>query len=195
MRMTRKEKERFVAFLASVFAPPDEDLLADPEGQEISFPEAGKVSLPALKEEYRRLFSDPAGERISLAESTYKPWTADPDCLLGFSGQTGWLMGDCALHLQSIFQALSLEVPPDFRGTPDHLVLELELLSFLYRSASEEQIRQFIGDHLDWVANLREEIQKRGSGFYGGAAARLQDFLTRETLPPKEKTDEPQILP
>jgi TorA maturation chaperone TorD len=103
-------------------------------------------------------------------------------------------MGDCALHIQNIFQALSLRVPPDFQGTPDHLTLELELLSYLYRFASEDQIRQFIEDHLDWIPNLRDEIQKDDPGFYGKSVERLLEFLHKEIHSSKERQNESQSL-
>jgi TorA maturation chaperone TorD len=178
--MTRIEKEQFSALLAAIFAPPDETLVAELKRQDPSFPGGGKVSLAGLQREYHRLFAIGSGEKISLVESTYKPWTSDPNCPLGFSQEKGLLMGDCALHIRDIFQALNLSVPPDFQGTPDHLVLELELLSYLYRFAPEEQVRRFIEDHLDWVPNLRDEIQRRDGFFYGLAAKRLLDFLTWE---------------
>jgi TorA maturation chaperone TorD len=192
--MTRSEKEQFSAFMAAVFAPPDEILLANLQREEPPIPLDGEVSLEVLQRDYVRLFSNVSGEKNSLVESTYKPWTLDKACPLGFSGEKGLLMGDCALHIQNIFQALSLRVPPDFQGTPDHLTLELELLSYLYRFASEDQIRQFIEDHLDWIPNLRDEIQKDDPGFYGKSVDRLLDFLTQEIHFSKEKQNEPQSL-
>ena len=188
--MTRTEKERFSAYMAAVFAPPDETLLAELEKEGTSLLAEGEISLAGLKGEYHRLFSNVSGEKISLVESTYKPWTSDPNCPLGFSREKGFLLGDCALHIQNIFQALNLSVPADFRGTPDHVVLELELLSYLYRFASEEQIRRFIKDHLDWIPSLRNEIQKAKAGFYIVAAERLIHFLNQEIQFSKESQNE-----
>jgi len=192
--MTRSEKEQFSAFMAAVFAPPDKTLLANLEREEPSLFQNGETSLTVLQKEYVRLFSNICGEKVSLVESTYKPWTADKTCPLGFSGDKGLLMGDWALHIKNIFQTLSLRVPKEFEGTPDHLVLELELLSYLYRFAPEDQIRRFIADHLDWIPNLRNEIQKADPGFYGRAVDRLLDFLTQEIHASKEKQNEPQSL-
>lgn len=192
--MTRTEKEHFSARLAAVFAPPDETLLTELKTDESYFPAEGEISLAGLQKDYHRLFSNVSGEKISLVESTYKPWTADRSCPLGFSGEKGLLLGDCALHIRDILQTLDLGVPQDFQGTPDHLVLELELLSYLYRFAPEEQARRFIEDHLDWISNLRDEIQKRDKGFYSRAAQRLFDFLDREIHPQKEGRHESQNL-
>ena len=192
--MPRSEKEKFSALMAAVFAPPDQILLENLQREGSSICREEEISLDTIRKNYVRLFSDVCGEKISLVESTYKPWTADKTCPLGFSREKGLLMGDCALHIQNIFQALSLRVPPDFQGTPDHLVLELELLSHLYRFASEEQIRRFIEDHLDWIPNLRDELQRADSGFYGRAVERLLDFLNEEIHFSKEKQNESQSL-
>lgn len=192
--MTRSEKEQFSALMAAVFAPPDKNLLANLQREEAPLFQNGEISLDVLQKDYVNLFSNVTGERVSLVESTYKPWTFDETCPLCFSGEKGLLMGDCALHIQNIFQTLSLEVPQEFQGTPDHLVLELELLSYLYRFAPEDQIRRFIADHLDWIPNLRNEIQKADPGFYGRAVDRLLDFLTQEIPFSKEKQNEPQSL-
>jgi len=180
--------------MAAVFAPPDQILLTNLRRGEPPIPLPGEVSLADLQRDYARLFSNVRGEKVSLVESTYKPWTADKTCPLGFSGEKGLLLGDCALHIRNIFQALSLKVPPDFQGTPDHLTLELELLSHLYRFAAEDQIRRFIDDHLDWIPNLRDEIQKSDPGFYGRAVERLLEFLNQEIHFPKEKQNESQSL-
>jgi TorA maturation chaperone TorD len=192
--MTRAEKEHFSARLAAAFAPPDVALLAELKTDGSYFPPKAEISLSGLQGDYHRLFSNVSGEKISLVESTYKPWTADKSCPLGFCREKGLLLGDCALHIRDIFRALNLDIPPGFQGTPDHLVLELELLSYLYRFAPEEQVRQFIRDHLGWIPNLRDEIQKRDSGFYSRTAQRLFDFLNRESCSEKEGRHESQNL-
>ena len=213
--MTNEEKGAFCAFAASLLTEPDAEMVAslDQEGvgslldgcvracggdEDLAALFIGQSRrdgfLTDIQAEYARLFGPWEGRKISLVESTYKPWTADKTCPLGFSGEKGLLMGDCALHIQNIFRTLSLKVPPDFLGMPDHLVLELELLSYLYRFASEDQIGQFIEDHLDWIPNLRDELQRADPGFYGRAVERLLDFLNRERPYSKEGQNESQSL-
>ena len=55
--MTRTEKEQFSAYMAAVFAPPDETLLAELEKEGTSLLAEGEISLAGLKGEYHRLFS------------------------------------------------------------------------------------------------------------------------------------------
>ncbi|MDP1993025.1 MAG: molecular chaperone TorD family protein [Syntrophales bacterium] len=201
--MTSSEKERFCAFAASIMAPPDGAMLDDLEqdelrtligecvrlwGAERHLPSLfvnGRGTredfLSALQGEYERLFGQWQGERISLVESTYKPWTADKGCGMVFAASTGLVMGDSALHMQAIYRQLSLEVPEAFGSMPDHLVLELEFLALLYRSESVERIERFIGDHLDWIPELKATLEKANPHpFYRDAIEIIHWFLQQE---------------
>lgn len=200
--MTRKEKEIFCLWAADLVSPPNEKLLLLlQKGKIWSFlnkaiiewgsypqlfaPSFGRVFpddfLHILRAEYNRLFIDPPGAKISLVESTYKPWTIDPSCRLAWADKKGLLMSDSALHLQEIFQQLSIRIPPAFQSTPDHLILELEFLSFLYRTATHDQIRTFIVDHLDWIPELKKQIeQAQAILFYRQAIELIDLFLLYE---------------
>ena len=144
-------------------------------------------SLSALQEEYTRLFGE-WEEKISLVESTYKPWTKDKECGMVFAASKGLVMGDYALHMLELYRQSSLEVPEAYRSRPDHLVLELEFLALMYRSASDEQIERFIGDHLDWIPELKEAMEKaKPHPFYRNAVELLHLFLQNETKNGKVK--------
>jgi putative dimethyl sulfoxide reductase chaperone len=201
--MTSEEKERFCAFAASIIAPPDGAMLDDLEQDEIrtlieecvrqwggerQLPSLfvkegnGEEFLSGLQEEYERLFSQWEAERISLVESTYKPWTKDTGCGMVFAASKGLVMGDSALHMRALYRELSLEVPETFTSMPDHLVLELEFLALLYRSASNAQIERFIGDHLDWIPELKAALEKADPHpFYRSAVGIIHLFLQQET--------------
>lgn len=201
--MTSGEKERFCAFAASLLAPPEVAMVDDlrqaelrplieryvrewgGDGQlpSVLIKEASREDfLSTLQGEYVRLFGQWEGEKISLVESTYKPWTMDKECRMVFSASKGLFMGDCALHMIEIYQQLSLEVPEAFRSMPDHLVLELEFLALLYKLASNEQIERFIGDHLDWIPDLKETLEKANpQPFYRNAVELIHLFLQNET--------------
>jgi TorA maturation chaperone TorD len=203
MGMTNTEKGDFCALAASLMAPPDGEtvgqlkqgeilslleknirerggdprLLAELSGEE----EPGR-GLADLQREYDRLFAGLPGPKISLVESTYKPWTADRSCAVAFAGDQGLLMGDAALHMREIYRQGSLELPEEFRSTPDHLLLELEFLSVLYHSAAPEQIQGFIEDHLDWVPNLEKRLdQADAHPFYRSVIELIKLFLEHET--------------
>lgn len=200
--MTHQDKAYFCALAAALLAPPKGDMLEQLRQEEArSFLAAhlrewngdgrplgtllpGQPAahlLPLLEREYARLFTDFQGERISLVESTYKPWTSDEGCGLAFARSKGLLMGDCALHMRDLFRQLSLETPEEFAGTPDHLVLELEFLSLLYGSATQAQVQGFIEDHLDWIPDLQDRVeQSHPHPFYRHALAMISLFLQKE---------------
>jgi putative dimethyl sulfoxide reductase chaperone len=200
--MTSREKEYFCQLLARLFSPPDEEMVQQIERGNIHsffrkyaplWPESAdllsgfliegetRVVLKDLKHEYRRLFSDVKGEGVSLIESVYKSWTLDPGCSLSFATSKGLVMGDSALHLFDVYHRCGLEVDETFGGHPDHLVMELEFLSDLYRWATDIEIRRFIEDHLDWIPLLREALGRHHShSFYLGLSEMLDLFLKME---------------
>jgi TorA maturation chaperone TorD len=212
--MTNREKGDFCALAASLLAPPNGETVGQLKQREIqslleeNIREWGgdprllagladeknsEGDLAALQREYERLFASLPGQRISLVESTYKPWTGDGSCSLAFAGDKGLLMGDAALHMQGIYRRWSLEVPEEFRGTPDHLLLELEFLSLLYHSATREQIQGFIEDHLDWVPDLKERVNKADPHpFYQYAVELINLFLLNERKEEKAKSHGPK---
>lgn len=202
-KMTNEEKERFSEMLACLFSPPDRKMVElVHQGNIYSFfhhyfqiwgedrnilegflMERGpEIIFRDLKEEYGRLFSSEAGsEKISLVESFYKPWTQDPHCSLPFATEKGLLMGDSALHLLALYKQCGLEVGEEYRGMPDHLIMELEFLSYLYRWKTDKEIKGFIEDHLDWITLLREEFKEfHFHPFYRSALEVLLLFLRKE---------------
>ncbi len=140
-----------------------------------------QMFLKDLEKEYGRLFSEISEGSVSLAESFYKPWTLDSHCSLPFASERGLLMGDSALHLLELFRKSSLEMPEDKRGTPDHLVMELEFLSYLYRCSTDFEVKQFIQDHLDWIPLLKEEVERsHPHPFFRSSLEVLDLFLNEE---------------
>jgi len=209
--MPHKEKAFFCEVVSSLFCPPDQEMVEQlTQGHLYSFfkayaqslegeigclkgflPESpSQILLRDLKEEYYRLFSDTGGERISLAESFYKPWTQDPHCSLPFAKEKGFLMGDSAVHLSALFQQWGIEVSGSFKGMPDHLIIELELLSYLYREAGDEVIERFIKDHLDWIPFLKEACERANAHpFYRSLMEVLHLFIQKEKERLEKRSD------
>jgi TorA maturation chaperone TorD len=149
-----------------------------------------QIFLRDLKEEYDRLFSDTASGSISLVESFYKPWTKDPHCSLPFAKEKGFLMGDSAVHLSTVFQHYGMEVTGPFKGMPDHIIIELEFLSHLYQKAGDEEIKKFIKDHLDWIPFLKESFEKAcAHPFYISLIEILDLFINQEKRRLEKKND------
>jgi TorA maturation chaperone TorD len=200
--MTHQEKVSFSHLLASLLYPPDQELMMQiHQGALYSYfqkyfkswgenPDLLKgfliegdpeVLLKELTEAYELHFSGLRGENISLVESYYKPWTLDPHCPLSFASSKGLCMGDSAIHLLEIYRLCDIQVAKDFESCPDHLAVELEFLSYLYRWATDVEIKKFIEDHLDWIPLLKEEF-KQGypHPFYRSVLEVLDLFVNRE---------------
>ncbi len=200
--MTAQEKGYFCQLLASLFYPPDQELAKQIyQGDVHSFFEKyvqsserdgdmikgflmegdSETVYRNLKEAYERLFLRLSGEGIPLVESFYKPWTNDPQCPLPFASEKGLLMGDSALHLLEIYRQCGLEVSEEFKSCPDHIVMELEFLSYLYQCATDIEVKTLIEDHLDWILPLKEEFKRfHPHPFYVSTLETLALFLNRE---------------
>jgi len=209
--MSDKGKAFFCQTLSSLFSPPDQGMVEQlSQGHLHAFFKSyvqswegeieilkgfltqspPQILLRDFKEEHHRLFSDTGKERISLVESFYKPWTQDPHCSLPFAKEKGFLMGDSAIHLSTLFQHCGLEVAEPFKGMPDHILIELEFLSYLYREAGDVEIKRFIKDHLDWVPFLKESFEKaRAHPFYISLIEILDLFINQEKGRLEKKSD------
>jgi len=209
--MSDKGKAFFCQILSSLFSPPDQGMVEQlNQGHLHAFFKSyvqswegeieilkgfltqnpPQILLKDLKEEHHRLFSDTGNERISLVESYYKPWTQDPHCSLPFAKEKGFLMGDSAIHLSTLFQYCGLEVAEPFKGMPDHILIELEFLSYLYQEVGEEEIKRFIKDHLDWIPFLKESFEKADAHpFYISLIEILDLFINQEKGRLEKKSD------
>ena len=158
--IARSEKENFSSLMAAVFAPPDQALLADLAQAQLLFPRVGGITLELLQEEYDRLFANWGGESISLIESTYKTWTLDRDCGLPFAGKKGAIMGDYALHLESIFRALSSRSLPFFMAP--RIIWSLSWHFFLTFIGRALKTRFKISSRTTWIGSrsLRGKFRK-----------------------------------
>lgn len=209
--MSDREKEILCQVLSSLFSAPDQEMAEQiDQGHLYAFfktyieswgGDVGilkglltlkppEILLDDLKGEYYRLFSDSGSERIPLVESFYKPWTMDPRCSLPFAAERGFLMGDSAVHLLTIYQQCGLEVAEPFRGMPDHIIIELEFLSHLYQTANDREIKMFIEDHLNWVDHMREKCKRADAHlFYTSLIDILDLFIKTEKKRLEKESD------
>jgi TorA maturation chaperone TorD len=200
--MTPREKQKLCNLLAGFFSSPEPGMVAEIGRKEgfafladsmkswggdpalligLYLNGSSEGVFAELQKEYERLFSGRESASVSLIESPYKPWTQDEECRLPFAREKGLLGGDSALHMEAILQGAGVEVPEAFKACPDHLVLELELLSALYGEATDREVRQFIQDHLDWIPHLKKElIGFQPHPFYLSAVELLDRFLKHE---------------
>jgi TorA maturation chaperone TorD len=184
--------------LARVFADkPDLDLLervlrggVEREMEELGFPlglsEGVSLAEQAreLGVEYTRLFVMP-GE-VSLRSSVH----------LGVKPEERRLMSDRAVEVKVLIEALGLELGESFRGLPDHLAVQLELLGRLVHAEGEAHARgdplagallrqlqgRILAEHLlAWIGGFAEKLRQAARHpFYVGFAGLLCSWLERE---------------
>lgn len=116
---------------------------------------------------------------VMPVESLYKPWSAQQGN--AFGAARGLYLGDPARHLFDVYRQLSLEVPEAFASMPDHLTLELELLSLVLDAGNVAAARQLVLDHLDWLGAYDEALARREAaiGENGALAAARRANLVR----------------
>jgi TorA maturation chaperone TorD len=209
--MPAKHRAGVYALLAEALAPPLEakGQAAAPEEQHIWGHQmaacltamGNPLTLPALllhpemtpaalADDYFHSFFLPQGRKIWLVESIYKPWTLDESAEVPFRGQTGWLGGDAAAHMKDILDNLGVKLPPELAGTPDHLAIELELMSWLAENAGPDVQATYLAQHLDWLPLLVEHARQAGlSGFHLSLLEFVAAFVAwdRHRLDPEGK--------
>lgn len=147
--------------------------------------------LSALQYFFVRCFIGIGKKSVLPVESVYKKWTEDPTTRLPIAGSTGYLMGDAALHARYLLEHYGLDVPPDYRMMPDHLVILLELAAFLLQNRTDEESRLFLTQHLDWLDRFSEAVTEteteneqdlQAKRFYQLALRKLQQTVDSQLM-------------
>lgn len=208
--MTSGEKASFCVLASMLMAPPEDRLLEELgrkelrpwlEGHSTRWGGEGQVTAglfeysggdvhrAELATAYDRLFGQWGGPAVSLVESTYKPWALDGDCGMVFSGATGLIMGDSAVHMNELYRRTAIEVPGHLKSTPDHIVLLMEFLSMLYDECPEEHARSFLNNHLDWVPLLKVRTEAADPHPFYRSAVSLIDLFVKEQQSNRKSED------
>lgn len=125
-----------------------------------------------LKEDYYSLFFP---LYVVPVESVYKEWRKD-----GGEGK-GYIMGDPAIEMKKRYEMSGIEIPEEYKDTPDHISLLLEYASLLCENLSPELRSGFVLNHLDWIEELRGDIYKHSqSDFYRSVADVTVAFVKHE---------------
>lgn len=140
--------------------------------------------LECLATEYAALFLGP-GEHISPHESVHA----------GSSDRPG-LWGDETVQVRRFVRALGLDYETDYRGLPDHISVELELMATLARHEAQAWARgdreaaanalayqdEFMREHLlNWVPVFCDKVAGHAHlGFYRSLAEITRAFVVDE---------------
>lgn len=132
----------------------------------------GADEVPALLEEYERLFVGPGQVPCPPYESF---WRNDVSIDLWHS-----LMGPCTADLRRLYRELGIDVDPAAGELPDHVAVELEALAYaLTRADGEPVAASLVRDHLSvWLPSLCRSVTGQARHqFYRGLAELTVDWL------------------
>lgn len=90
-------------------------------------------------------------------ESLYVQWTSKPNATT-FAQKEGLYISDAALYMQALLDRMGFEVPEEFASYPDHLSIELELLSALIDEGLVEEARMFLIERFAWLTTYRLQL-------------------------------------
>ena len=90
-------------------------------------------------------------------------------------------MGDPAVEMINRYRMAGIEIPQIYKDTPDHIAILLEYASLLCENIGKEDRASFVSGHLDWVAELHNDIYKYSeSNFYRAVADITVAFIQYE---------------
>lgn len=118
-------------------------------------------------------------------ESLYSTW-AKPGAG-AFAGREGLYLGDAALYMRDLANAMGIALPAEFSSTPDHLAVELEFIAMMLDAGMHEEARVFCTERLKWLDAYRGRLMEAGEDalFYLALVDALIGIRERqETLSP-----------
>jgi len=124
-------------------------------------PTMGGRMFEQAEKEYWQAFGLP-DRLVRPVESVFKPWTADTTAKVPMANMKGWLGGDSAAHLRTLYGAVDISIPPAYSYAPDHLALELEFMAYLMEQGMIAQAELFRSQHLDWIGDLAAAAEAQG---------------------------------
>lgn len=149
--------------------------------EDLKMPGEATEVLQTLKEEYYPLFVGPFPPFALPVESVYKEWAREGETPLITSGIKGMVMGDPAIDMLRRYKAAGIEIPLQYKETPDHLSLLLEYMALLCEIGTEKEQREFVENHLDWVPEFKKLIYACSeSRFYRTVGNATTAFVANE---------------
>lgn len=152
----------------------------------VTVPAAALEDVPALLDDYERLFVGPAHVPCPPYESC---WRDDVPIDIWHS-----LMGPCAADLRSLYRRLGVDIPVGSAELPDHVAVEFEALAYaLSRPDGRDVAVSLLTDHIgQWLTRLCKGVaQDAGHQFYRDLAAITPGWLAaiRERIAPPGQPD------
>lgn len=108
-----------------------------------------------------RHFTGGLPESAQPIESLYVEWTSDPK-RSPFEHKKGLYSADTALYMRDLVADLGLALPESLAAYPDHLSLELDMVSFLLEAGRVDDARQLFLERSSWLTAYRLKLVALG---------------------------------
>ncbi len=155
------------------------------------FTEEYSGDILSLQVEYTSLFVAPLGQYVAPFEAVYR----DEREIAGQKVK-GLLMGQSTVDVKKTIRKIGGEIDRAYRGLPDHIGLELQVMQFLceqeakaWKDENHDLVtrylkfeEQFLREHLSvWIPMLTGKIfENTKSNFFKGMACLARQFVTIE---------------
>ena len=128
------------------------------------------TSLDEIRNDFGRVFLSP-----DLHPSPY-------ESLYNFPlGEKPRLWGNATEEVRAFYESRGLTLDEETNPIPDHLALELLFMNYLVQNGLADQQKAFLREHLIWVPEYCDEVQKHaGTSFYKEVAKILKEFILSE---------------
>ncbi len=104
-----------------------------------------------------RHFTGGLPESAVPVESLYSVWSCSSKAS-PFPRAKGLYQSDTARYMRSVVEGLGCSVPEEFAGCPDHLALELDLVSVMLRSGMAREARTLLAERFAWLTAYRMRL-------------------------------------
>lgn len=108
-----------------------------------------------------RHFTGGLPESALPIESLHVEWTNDP-ARSPFARQKGLYSADTALYMRDLAVNLGLELPESLAAYPDHLSIELDMVSFLLEAGRFDDARRLFRERSAWLTSYRLKLVALG---------------------------------
>ena len=108
-----------------------------------------------------RHFTGGLPESAQPIESLYVEWTSDPK-RSPFEHKKGLYSADTALYMRDLIADMGLALPESLAAYPDHLSLELDMVSLLLEAGRADDARQLFLERSAWLTAYRLKLVALG---------------------------------
>lgn len=116
-------------------------------------------SFEVLESVHNNLFTGGMPLAALPIESLHQVWSGQTGSPFGCT--RGLYRADCSYHVRALCELVGAQIPVEFKASPDHLSLLLELVSLFIEAGNTAGAAQIIQDHLQWLDAYADLLARR----------------------------------